>query len=282
MTSSMTNYLPILTSLGIAGAVFLALTSWWGVWDSIAERYVADLLPTIRALNIDEERIPVFLRAWGIALLASGGLIFIAPPLSVPCIYLIYIAPRLYLNFLISRREVLIRDQLVGATEALANTSRAGLSLSQGLHSVWRETPSPLSDELRGIVRDYENGLPLPQSINRTKDRLNHDSFTLFAATLLTSLERGGRVTEALERISKSLLESQRLERKMESETASGKRVLLILAVFPLLFLLLFLLVYPEGTLLLFQSVLGQVVLAAVIALIFYSVSMGQKILKLT
>ena len=256
------DYLPQFSSALVCIAVFLALHSWQSVWDRIAQRYVADLMPTIQAMQIDESRIPKFLRIWGGCMLLAGSLLFIAPPLAVPGIYFVYIAPRLYLKRLIAHRRSLIRDQLVGATEALANTSRAGLSLAQGLEAVARDTPQPLSGELRGIVRDFEGGLPLQQSIDQTKSRLEHDSFTLFASTMLTSLERGGRITDALERISKSLLENQRLERKMETETASGRRVLLILAVFPLLFLLLFLVVFPAGTVMLLTSLIGQIVLS--------------------
>jgi Flp pilus assembly protein TadB len=65
----------------------------------------------------------------------------------------------------------------------------------------------------------------LPESLRAAKDRLNIDSFTLFAAAILVSLERGGRITDALERISHSLQELQRIERKLEVDTASGKKV---------------------------------------------------------
>lgn len=281
MMPAIMNLLPLGCSLLAGLAVFLTLTCWQDVWDRIAGRYVADLMPTIRALNIDASKIPTYLRVWGGLILLALGTIFVAPPLALPAVFFVYIMPRVYLNLLISRRRVLLRDQLVGATEALANTSRAGLSLSQGLDMVRKDSPQPLADELGTIVREFEHGLPLHQAIENTKERLNHDSFTLFAASLLTSLERGGKITEALERISRSLQENQRLERKMQSETASGKRVLMILAVFPLLFILLFLVVYPEGTLELIGSLVGQFVLLVVIGLVYISVTWGQRILKL-
>jgi tight adherence protein B len=281
MMPAIMKLVPLGSSLLAGLAVLLTMMSWRDVWDRIANRYVADLMPTIRALNIDEAKIPTYLRAWGGLMLLALGTTIVAPPLAVAAVFFVYIMPRAYLKWLISRRRVLLRDQLVGATEALANTTRAGLSLSQGLDMVSKDSPRPLADELGTIVREFDHGLPLHQAIENTKERLNHDSFTLFAASLLTSLERGGRITEALERISKSLQENQRLERKMESETASGKRVLMILAVFPLLFILLFLVVFPEGTLQLLATLVGQIVLLVVIGLVYASVTWGQRILTL-
>ena len=61
--------------------------------------------------------------------------------------------------------------------------------------------------------------------------------------------------------------------------TASGRKVLRILAAFPVFFLVVFLLIYPSGTMALFPSTAGQVVLAIVIALVFCSVRWGNKIL---
>ena len=73
------------------------------------------------------------------------------------------------------------------------------------------------------------------------------------------SLERGGRITDALERISHSLQETQRIERKLEVDTASGKKVVYILTGFPFFFLGLSYFMNPDGTATVFQSLLGPV-----------------------
>ena len=78
---------------------------------------------------------------------------------------------------------------------------RAGLSLAQGLETVGKETSEPLAAEIRRVVREYKHGRPLAEALRAAKDRLNIDSFTLFASAVLVSLERGGRITDALERI---------------------------------------------------------------------------------
>lgn len=277
-------YLPIISSLIVFLAVLLGADSVGAVWDKIARRYVADLTPMLEALSIDQSKVPDYLRWWGFAMI--GGFVVVTfilsmPPVAVAVVYLTYVAPRLILRFLIARRQVLLRDQMVGASVALANATRAGLSLAQGLDSVSRETPKPLANDLQRIVSDFNHGRPLGEAIADTQRRLRLDSFTLFASAVLVNLERGGRITEALERISESLQENQRVERKIDAETAGGRSVVWILTAFPFLFLLLFFFLHPEGTMMVFQSLIGQFVLLAIIVLVYGSFRWSQKILDI-
>jgi len=275
--------LPLLSSALICLATLLGAFSLPRVWDRITHRYVADLLPIYRDLGYDEANIPTYLRWWGLAMFSTAIflVVFQALPLAIPALGLLYVAPRLWLNWLIKRRQILIRDQLVGATVALSNTARAGMSIAQGFESICGDTPEPLSGEMRRIVGDVRGGLPLSDAITTAKNRLQVDSFTLFAASVLTCLERGGKLTQALERISMSLQENQRVERKLEANTASGRKVVRILAVFPVLFLGLFFVIYPEGTTMLFTSLPGQIVFMLVILLVIAGIRWASKIMAL-
>lgn len=274
----------ILSCLSIFGAVVLAAHSVGGVWDALSRKHIADLAPMLDSLSIDRTRLPHYLRIWGIAMLASFvlvGFLLVMPPLTIPAVWFVYVAPRLMLQWMIQRRRRMLRDQMVGASIAMANTCRAGLSLAQGLEMVSHEASEPLATELRRIVRDYRHGRPLADAITDTKKRLNVDSFTLFAEAVLVSLQRGGRITEALERISASLQENQRVERHLESKTAGGKQLVWILAIFPFCFLLGFYVVYPVGTSAMFRSLIGQCLLLAVIGLVYGSVRWSQRILSI-
>jgi tight adherence protein B len=270
------------SSLAMAGAVFFLTQLIEPLWDSVTARYIRDLQPMLDALSLNPANLPQLLRFWGVAM--AGSFLFIALalgmwPVAFIAVYLVYVAPRIYLHAEIARRTSLLRDQLVGSVTALANATRAGLSLAQGIDNVSAETPEPLATELRKISRDYRGGRPLSASLIDARSRLKLDSFTLFASALLVSLERGGRITEALERISRSLQENQRLERKLEADTQSGKKVVVILAIFPFAFLVMFYFLNPEGTSLLFTTVLGQIVLLVVIVLVYFAVRWAQRIL---
>ena len=275
---------PLVSSIVLAMAVILLCYSWQSVWDAVTARYIADISQSLRALNLDQTRIPLLLRIWGVALVCTF-LVLLIPlqqiPMSFMVAYLIFIAPRWYLSGMIRKRQIQLRDQLVSAVQLLANTSRAGLSLAQGLEAVSLQIPAPLSLEFGRIVGEFHRGLPLATALEHTRDRLNLESFSIFSAVIQTSLERGGKTTVALEKIADSLEELQRLERRMESETASGRRVLMILAIFPILFVLAFLYLFPEGTMKLFTTIAGQVLVVIVAILIFVCVIWGQRIMRI-
>ena len=102
---------------------------------SVTRRYVADLTPKLDSLSLDRSQLPGYLRIWGISLVAAFvvvAFVFGMPPVALAAVYLVYVAPRIILDFMIRRRRALLRDQMVTATIALANTSRAGLSLRAG------------------------------------------------------------------------------------------------------------------------------------------------------
>lgn len=273
-----------ITSVCIFMAVVLALRSFGPVWDSITTRYVADLNPLLQSLSIDQSKTTWYLRWWGITLVSTFILITFVlgmPPVAIAMTYLAYVAPRLILQLMIEHRRKVIRDQMVTASVALANTTRAGLSLAEGLETVSQEIAQPLAAELQKIVVSYQHGRPLPEAIRETKDRLNVDSFSLFASALLTSLERGGRITEALERISHSLTEMQRVERKLEVDTASGRKVVWLLTGFPFFFFGFSHLANPAGTQAVFGTLAGQIVLLIVIGITYVSFRWSQRILAI-
>ncbi len=245
------------------------------------------LVPDPLLRQARSELSPAWMRSaqlgWSVGLVAwvAAGWVLSIFPITVVLVIVWLLMPRWTLAWKIHRRRTLLRDQLVGCTQALANSARAGQSLAQGLDDVSRESQEPLAGELRRLMAEYQLGRPLPDALSDAKQRLRLDSFSMFASTIVVSLQRGGRVTDALEQISRSLRENQRIERKLEAETAGGWRVVLILTLFPFLFLLGFYVVHPEGTLLMFQSLIGQFLVVVILLLIITSVFWSRKILNL-
>lgn len=274
--------LPLLSTCLLATATFLF--SRLALANSDAQ--IAWLVPDELLRNARQELNPTSLATWQwtwslglIALLVLGWTLRVLP-IAIVLIVIWLATPRWFLIWRLHQRRLLLRDQLVGCTQSLANSARAGQSLAQGLQSASGEMPEPLSGELRQLMAEYHLGRPLPEALLDAKERLKLDSFSMLASTIVVSLRRGGRVTESLERISHSLRENQRIERKLAAETAGGWRVVLILAVFPFLFLAGFYVVHPVGTVLMFQSWVGQALVILILMLIVASVWWSRKILN--
>jgi tight adherence protein B len=173
---------------------------------------------------------------------------------------------------MIEKRRIKIRDQLVAGAIGLANTTRAGLTLAQGFANICEDVPDPLGVEFRRIVRNYESGQPLQQAIREVKQRLDLESFNVFASSVLVALEQGGQISHSLDKISAGLAEIQRLERKIESSSAGGRRLALLLGLFPPGFLLGFYILDPASVGLMFDTIIGQIILLVIGFLIFLAV----------
>lgn len=270
---------PLLTGLSLS----LLLVSLGPVWDAITIRKIESLSGRMAELRIDRKHLQAYLRWWGIAMFASVALFGLLNmwPVAAAVLFLIYVCPELVLGMLIQKRIYRLRDQMVSATVMLTNTSRAGLTLSEGFAEIANEIPNPLGQEFKRVVHEHEHGRPLAEVLIDLKNELQLDGFTILVNAALVALERGGRITDALERITKSLQENQRLERKLEADTESGKQVVIILCLFPFAFLALFGFMHPEGTSAMFGTIIGQIVFVVVVALIYISARMSHKILNI-
>jgi len=239
--------------------------------DEMARLRVGGLSAQAKSLLMSTEQLQSWLRVWCGLLIGLPLVVWFYEMrlLSLLALALVYVAPEHIMRYLINRRRTILRDQLVPAIQGLANAAQAGLTLHQGLIEVNRDTPKPLNIEISRILADFGRGRPLAEAIEEVRQRLSLESFTLFATAVQTSLERGGRINEALLRIGNSLRENQRVERKMEADTSAGRREVLILSLFPLLFGIMLNFMSPENTGMLVNTLAGQCVVLVVAGLVY-------------
>ncbi len=233
----------------------------------IVERDIADKL---RRLRVSTRNLRKYLVGWliGIALTFFGiwlgleNLIFA----SLTAVFLVA-APWYLLRRMAERHRQKIEDQLADAMVTLANCVRAGLSLAQSLEILAAQCPKPINAEFHQMVAEYNLGKPLDRTLTEAKERLRSENFALFAAALLASHESGGRLNETVERIAESVLELQRLERKVMAETAQARKAAVYMALAPGIILVAYYFVDPVNTTMLFTRTLGQMLLAMAVVL---------------
>jgi tight adherence protein B len=275
------NSLPLLSSLAVGLALTLACEPGLNLWDELALRRVRECIALGRTVGISERSVRAGMRVWGLVLFGSPLVVWsvFGSVVLVPiAAWLIFQAPRWILGMIIRRLRDRLRDQLVPVCFALANTVRAGLSLAQGIKLAGREAPEPIRGELLRIVQDYSRGRSLAQAIGDTAERLDLNGFRMFAAALLSCLEHGGPITDTLDGLALAVQENQRLELKMDTETAGGRISLWLMGFFPVVFLALNFLIEPTSTRLLLSTIPGQVLLTVMIILDVLSVRLGLRI----
>jgi tight adherence protein B len=225
-----------------------------------------DVTDKLRALRVSTRSLRSLLVAWaatiGGVLVVLGLLLQSLVPAVAICLLLACL-PWYIVRRLAERRRQQLEDQLADAMVSFSNGIRAGLSIPQAMDILAQQSPRPVRDEFRQIVAEFNMGKPLEQTLVEAKDRLRSENFSLFAAALLASRRSGGKLNETVERIARSVLEMQRLERRIASETAQARKSAVYMAIAPPLILVVYYFVDPINTVALFNTVFGQALLSA-------------------
>ncbi len=255
-------------SMGLAAALLAyACRDYVAIGFQKVER---DLAGKLRRLRASTRHLRKYLLAWLVAIAVSfAGFWFLLDNFTFAVLASVFLiaAPWYLLHRLAERRRQKIEDQLADAMVTLASAVRAGMSLAQSLEIMAAQCPNPIKAEFHQIVAEYKLGKPLEQTLTEARERLKSENFALFAAAMLASYESGGRLNETVERIAQSVLELQRLERKVTSETAQARKAAVYMAVTPAFILLVYWFVDPQNTRLLFTTTLGHFILAIAVVL---------------
>jgi len=255
-------------ALGLAATLLVIFgREYYARWMTKVEH---DLTEKLRRLRVPTARLRGYLNAWvgaTICTLLAFWLLLDSPVFAVLFSVFLIAAPWYLVRHMAERRRQRIEDQLADAMVGLANAVRAGLSLAQSLEILASQCPWPINGEFHQIVGEYKMGKPLQQTLLSAKDRLKSENFALFAAAMLASHESGGRLNETVERISQSVLELQRLERKVEAETAQARKSAVYMAIAPIFILIAYYFIDPVNTMSLFTQTIGHLVLATALVL---------------
>jgi tight adherence protein B len=260
----------ILSSLLVGSGVALAAITGSGYFSDALDWMERDVTEKLRRMRMSTQNLRRRIIAWMVAsVCAFVGVWLGLDSFIFAVLILVFLAcgPWYLLRRMAERHRRRIEDQLADAMVALANAVRAGLSLVQSLEILAAQCPRPINAEFHQIVAEYKLGKPLERTLTEAKDRLKSENFALFAAALLASHESGGRLNETVERIAQSVLELQRLERKIMSETAQARKSAVYMAIAPALILFVYYFVDPHNTGLLFTTTVGHILLAFALVL---------------
>ena len=230
----------------------------------------ADFSDKLRRLQISTRHLRTGLIAWSISLLILFlSFTLLAGSLSFALLgtILLFCGPWWILRHKAQQRRDHIEDQLADSMVSLSSAIRAGLSLPQAIEMLAENSPQPIKSEFGKIYKEFEMGKPLDRAIEEAKEELRSENFALFAAALLASRDSGGRLNETVDRISHSVRELQRLERKVKSDTAMARKSAVYMALAPFFILIAYWFVDSSAVASTFVSTIGQLLLSTAIIL---------------
>lgn len=276
--------LAILGSLLVGAAIGLGFYAGRSALGRLFAFMEGDLRDKLRRLRLPGRNLRTLMVCWlgatiGVLLVMWVGLGL--PVLGGLTASLLFCLPWYILRRMAEARRQKIEDQLADAMVALSSAIRAGLSLPQSMEILSRQCPHPISQEFQQLYGEYQMGKTMEAALKETKERLESENFALFAAAMEASRQSGGRLNETVERIAHSVRELQRLERKVQSETAHARKSAVYMALAPAFILALYYFaVDPESTVKLFTEVPGQLILATAVMLNLVAYLWARKILS--
>jgi len=181
--------------------------------------------------------------------------------------YVLWKIPSAIYWHLSKKRREKFDEHLPIVLDQLTSATRAGRSLSQAISDVSAYAPYPVSQELGQITSDQKLGIDLSTSLKAARDRIGSKSFSLAVTAMLVNTDLGGNLPNTMQVMSASLKEIWRLDQKLHTSSAEGRKGGMILCVMPLVILAIVLVMQPQLITTLFSSAIGYIVMIAAVLL---------------
>ncbi len=133
----------------------------------------------------------------------------------------------MYLSLRAKRRQKKFLGQLGDTIGLMANSLRAGYSLLQTMELISKETPSPMSDEFRRVVREVGLGISPQAALNNLMRRVPSEDLDLMVSAINIQHEIGGNLGQILDVIGETIRERVRIQGEIavltSQQSLSGK-----------------------------------------------------------
>lgn len=116
------------------------------------------------------------------------------------------------------------------ALQQVANEMAAGATLETALKRVASTAPAPADVEIGRLQRRVEI-MGIDEAFSEMARQLDIPSFTLTASVVRVGTSSGGRLIEALKNLSRTLIEIERLNKKLRTASENGRRNLYLMSI---------------------------------------------------
>lgn len=184
-------------------------------------------------------------------------------------------------RWLDARRRDKFNEQLPEALATMTNALRAGFSISQAFDSVVEQGEKPMSEEFAILQQQLRIGMSFEQALESLSSRVGSDDLTLVTTALLISRKTGGNVTEIFDKISETIRERMKIERRVKTLTAQGRMQGLIVSVMPIFLGIVMTVMKPKMMIPFLTSGIGILAVLGMFVLIIVGWLIIRKIVKI-
>ena len=173
-----------------------------------------------------------------------------------------YVAPALYLRNRRGHRLEQFDAGLPRAMELIANSMKAGQSVTQALSAVTDNADPPVSDEFGLARREIELGASIESALNNMVKRIGSDDLRLMVMVITIQHSFGGDLPAILITLSDTMRQRAEMRAEILAATAQSRASALIVTLLPVAAAAFLYLVAPDYFRPMFTNPLGWAVLA--------------------
>lgn len=131
-----------------------------------------------------------------------------------------WMAPHWWILMRARRRTIAFVNQLGDTITLMSNSLRAGYSLLQTMEMVAKESPPPMSDEFRRVVREVGLGVSAQDAMQHLLRRVPSEDLDLLVTAINIQHEIGGNLAQILDVIGETIRERVRIKGEIRVLTA--------------------------------------------------------------
>jgi tight adherence protein B len=193
----------------------------------------------------------------------------------------IYLLPEVLLDNILRRRRERLEAQTADVMTALSASIKSGMTIEQAFSEMVDNMYPPISEEFALIRERIDAGQPVIAAVKSADKRLQVPRLSLIFQTICISLERGGRLASLMDRLAESTREIERVEERVRTETAGLRLSARIMFLMPFFICGLLYLIEPDQVMLLFDNLIGNIVLVIAIAMDISAYFIMKKLIEL-
>lgn len=187
----------------------------------------------------------------------------------------------LYLNTTRSRKAAAFSEELPDVLTIIASSLQSGLSFTQALTSVARESNGEVALQFRRVLSEVQVGRNLIDSLQDVADRMDSQDFRWTISALTIQREIGGNLSDILSTTANAIRGRAEIRNEVKALSAEGRMSAYVLISIPIFMLLYLRLTRPEAFGLMFSTAPGLIMMAIVLVLMIIGWAWVQKVVNI-
>lgn len=257
-----------------------------GTYSDSTSRQLEDLFLFIPAKRIAEA-------SWALAVAAFFLVFFLFFDPSKPIYTLVGLAagfaaalgafqiPRQIMHVMREKRTRKFNEQLVEALGQVSNALKAGFSATQAFETVVKNGENPIAQEFEVFLQQQRVGISFSEALENLRTRVGSEDLDLVCGAMEISRKTGGNLTEVFGKISETIRERMRIERRVLTLTAQGRLQGWIVGCMPVVVALAMVFFRPEVMIPYLHTPAGLASMAAVAVLLALGAAVIRKIIRI-